>query len=200
MEKEEILFPTEPVTILERQLVVEEPFVQEDHYVTTDKEEITKKASDDVQILRKSEVAELLDFPKPNQTTSDEEDDQDPQQKEEQEPQQPTLVNQSESFESSVEKDSIFKSNSTTKESKEAEISQQELLEDGNLVKADPRKDPVKKESVAECLRRYREEEAKARRAAQMRKNYTLLSDEEPEVDQQVRHLNSNSNCTCVQF
>merc|ERR1712088_1213761 len=44
-------------------------------------------------------------------------------------------------------------------------------------------KGPTKKESVAECLRRYREEEAKARRAAQMRKNYTLLSDE-PEVEE----------------
>ena len=43
----------------------------------------------------------------------------------------------------------------------------------------------MKKESVAECLRRYREEEAKARRAAQMRKNYTLLSDE-PEVELEV--------------
>merc|ERR1711874_726193 len=52
---------------------------------------------------------------------------------------------------------------------------------DGNL-KNEPRKSEVKKESVAECLRRYREEEAKARRAAQMRKNYTLLSDE-PEVE-----------------
>ena len=44
---------------------------------------------------------------------------------------------------------------------------------------------PTKKESVAECLRRYREEEAKARRAAQMRKNYTLI-DDEPEICQEV--------------
>jgi len=38
----------------------------------------------------------------------------------------------------------------------------------------------TKKESVAECLRRYKEEEAKARRAEQMRKNYTLIEDEQP--------------------
>merc|ERR1719412_660678 len=44
---------------------------------------------------------------------------------------------------------------------------------------------PTKKESVAECLRRYREEEAKARRAAQMRKNYTLI-DDEPEICQEA--------------
>merc|ERR550532_3759626 len=35
VEQKEMLIPTEPVTTLERQLVVEQPCVQEDHYVTT---------------------------------------------------------------------------------------------------------------------------------------------------------------------
>jgi len=201
VEKEEIFLPSEPVTTLERQLVVEQPCVQEDHYVTTTKDESEEKNSDDVQILRKSEVAELLDFSKPNEAKSEEPDAQAKQinqPKEEQVQHQPNPVEgtistdnnrDSQSFESS-DKDTTVKNNST-KEGKQAEIevrngqgpSEDDKCRrvDGNL-KNEPRKSEVKKESVAECLRRYREEEAKARRAAQMRKNYTLLSDE-PEVE-----------------
>jgi len=201
VEKEEILIPSEPVTTLERQLVVEQLCLQEDHYVTTNKDESEEKNSDDVQILRKSEVAELLDFSKPNQAKSEEPDaqaEQINQPKEDQVLQQAKHVegtnstdnnSASQSFESS-DKETTVKSDST-KEGKEAEIevrngqgpSEDDKCGrvDGNL-KNEPRKSEVKKESVGECLRRYREEEAKARRAAQMRKNYTLLSDQ-PEVE-----------------
>merc|ERR1719322_1351887 len=64
IEPEVVVIQTEPETALERQLVVEEPCVQENHYLTTSKDEEKEDFSDDVQILRKSEVAELLDFPK----------------------------------------------------------------------------------------------------------------------------------------
>merc|ERR1712192_93961 len=199
VEKEEILIPTEPLTILERQLAVEQPCVQEDHYVTTNKDESEEKNSNEVQILRKSEVAGLLDFSKPNQAKSDKPDAQDEQIEQVQHQPKPlevTNINSLDknsafqSFESSA-KDATVKSYST-KEGKQVEkevINGQEGPSeddkcgpvDGN-VKSEPRKGEVKKESVAECLRRYREEEAKARRAAQMRKNYTLLSDEQPEL------------------
>merc|ERR1719234_897402 len=165
VEKEEILIPTEPVTILEIQLAVEQPCVQEDHYVTTNKDESEEK--NDVQILRKSEVAELLDFSKLNQAKSDKPDAQGEQI--EQVPHQPKPVevtnsldknSASQSFES-LAKDATVKSNST-KEGKQVE---QEVINgqegpseddncgpvDGN-VKREPRKGEVKKESVAECL------------------------------------------------
>merc|ERR1719391_1346898 len=76
VENEEILIPMEPETTLERQLVVEQLCVQEYHYVTTTEDESKEENSDDVQILRKSEVAELLDFSKPNQEKFDKPDAQ----------------------------------------------------------------------------------------------------------------------------
>ena len=202
VEQKEMLIPTEPVTTLERQLVVEQPCVQEDHYVTTNKDESKEKNSDDVQILRKSEVAELLDFSKPNQEKPDEPDAQDEQisqSKEEQVLNQPNpeeVTNSTENNRTSQsversDKDPTVKSNSPkegTQAEKEVRNGPSEDDKCGRVdghLKNEPRKSEVKKESVAECLRRYREEEAKARRAAQMRKNYTLLSDE-PEVQLEV--------------
>merc|ERR1712192_250445 len=126
VEKEDILIPIEPVTTLERQLVVEQPCIQEDHYVTTNKDESEEKNSDEVQILRKSEVAGLLDFSKLNQAKSDKPDAQDEQI--EQVPHQPKPVevtnsldknSASQSFESSA-KDATVKSYST-KEGKQVE-------------------------------------------------------------------------------
>ena len=174
VENEEILIPTEPETTLERQLVVEQLCVQEDHYVTTTKDESKEKNSDDVQILRKSEVAELLDFSKPNQEKFDKPDaqaEQINQPKEDQVQHQPNPVEgtnstdntrDSQSFESS-DKDNTVKSDSTKEWKQEVGNGQGPSEDDkcrkvdGN-VKKEPRKSEAKKESVAECLRRYRED------------------------------------------
>ena len=176
VENEEILIPTEPETTLERQLVVEQLCVQEDHYVTTTKDESKEKNSDDVQILRKSEVAELLDFSKPNQEKFDKPDAQaeqinQPKEDLDQVQHQPSPVEgtnstdntrDSQSFESS-DKDNTVQSDSTKEWKQEVGNCQGSSEDakcrkvDGN-VKKEPRKSEAKKESVAECLRRYRED------------------------------------------
>ena len=233
IEPEVVLIQTEPETFLERQLVVEEPCVQENHYLTTSKDEEKEDFSDDVQILRKSEVAELLDFPKPKPPAAQDEQEetltreQAPPEKVEgssamadagllvENPDKAGSVVQNDSTDrvkqaesevsrrgSFAEDDEEVKVNGHVQDEKENQPTKKEIVTQVNRAdeqrpsaaeskseKADvqdvKKEQPTKKESVAECLRRYREEEAKARRAAQMRKNYTLI-DDEPEICQEV--------------
>jgi len=232
IEPEVVLIQTEPETFLERQLVVEEPCVQENHFLTTSKDEGKEDFSEDVQILRKSEVAELLDFPKPKPPAA--QDEQEETLTREQAPPEKVegssamadagllvenpdkagsvvendftdRVKQAESEVSRrgsfAEDDEEVKVNGHVQDEKENQPTKKEIVTQVNRAdeqrpsaaeskseKADvqdvKKEQPTKKESVAECLRRYREEEAKARRAAQMRKNYTLL-DDEPEICQE---------------
>ena len=233
IEPEVVVIQTEPETALERQLVVEEPCVQENHFLTTNKDEEKEDFSEDVQILRKSEVAELLDFPKAKSSAA--QDEQEETLTREQAPPEKVegssamadagllvenpdkagsvvendftdRVKQAESEVSRrgsfAEDDEEVKVNGHVQDEKENQPTKKEIVTQVNRAdeqrpsaaeskseKADvqdvKKEQPTKKESVAECLRRYREEEAKARRAAQMRKNYTLL-DDEPEICQEV--------------
>ena len=233
IEPEVVVIQTEPETALERQLVVEERSVQENHYLTTNKDEEKEDFSEDVQILRKSEVAELLDFSKPKPPAA--QDEQEETLTREQAPPEKVegssamadagllvenpdkagsvvendftdRVKQAESEVSRrgsfAEDDEEVKVNGHVQDEKENQPTKKEIVTQVNRAdeqrpsaaeskseKADvqdvKKEQPTKKESVAECLRRYREEEAKARRAAQMRKNYTLL-DDEPEICQEV--------------
>ena len=233
IEPEVVVIQTEPETALERQLVVEEPCVQENHYLTTSKDEEKEDFSDDVQILRKSEVAELLDFSKPKPPAA--QDEQEETLTREQAPPEKVegssamadaglLVENPDKAGSVVENDFTdrvkhaesevsrrgsfaeddeeVKVNGHVQDEKENQPTKKEIVTQVNRAdeqrpsaaeskseKADvqdvKKEQPTKKESVAECLRRYREEEAKARRAAQMRKNYTLI-DDEPEICQEV--------------
>ena len=233
IEPEVVVIQTEPETALERQLVVEEPCVQENHYLTTSKDEEKEDFSDDVQILRKSEVAELLDFPKPKPLAAQGEQEetltkeQAPPEKVEgssamadagllvENPDKAGSVVENDFTDrvkhaesevsrrgSFAEDDEEVKVNGHVQDEKENQPTKKEIVTQVNRAdeqrpsaaeskseKADvqdvKKEQPTKKESVAECLRRYREEEAKARRAAQMRKNYTLI-DDEPEICQEV--------------